>query len=154
MIEPYGAVVQSRLREFREFDLKVVRDTDYELVLAHSKYSLIIQTERYYQPSLLACLNAGCGQKFELGLAARVLAGEKFRDYVMEIDEIKERYHLERGNGDEHARATGIFIFAKAATRQIFSFVAEFGHEMIDENGAFRSEYFSRERELLDGLGL
>ncbi len=154
MKEPYGAIIKSMLHEYRQLDLTIAHDKEYKMVLSNKNYSLVIATEMNYQPSILACVTDRTGQEFEVGLSERVLASQKFEDDVKELEEIKEKYQLEAGDGNEHIKASGIYIFVKVATRQIFNFVSEFNQEIVDENGPFRVEYRSREQALLKDLGL
>ena len=154
MIEPYGTIIKSILHEFRKLDLAIEQDTDYKMILANSYYSLTIATEKNYQPSVLARFKDTTSHEFEVGLSERILADHKFKADIKELDEIKEKYHLDAPGGDEHAKASGIYIYTKVAIRQIFNFIAEFSQEMLIENGPFRAEYQSREQLLLNDLGL
>lgn len=154
MIEPYGTIIKSMLHEFRKLDLVIEQDTDYKIILTNNYYSLTIATEKNYQPSVLACFMDTTSHEFEVGLSERILADQKFKADIKELDEIKEKYQLDARSGDEHARASGIYIYAKVAIRQIFNFISEFSQEMLIENGPFRVEYQSREQLLLNDLGL
>ena len=154
MIEPYGTIIKSMLHEFRELDLVIEQDTDYKIILANSYYSLTIATEKNYQPSVLACFRDTTNHEFEVGLSERILANQKFKADIKELEEIKEEYQLDARGGDEHARTIGIYIYAKVAIRQIFNFISEFSQEMLIENGPFRTEYQTREQLLLNDLGL
>ena len=154
MIEPYGTIIKSMLHEFSKLDLVIEQDTDYKIVLVNNYYSLTIATEKNYQPSVLACFRDTTSHEFEVGLSERILADQKFKADIKELDEIKEKYQLDVRGGDEHARASGVYIYAKVAIRQIFNFISEFSQEMLIENGPFRAEYQSREQLLLNDLGL
>jgi len=154
VIEPYGTIIKSILHEFRKLDLVIEQDTDYKIVLVNNYYSLTIATEKNYQPSVLACFRDTTSHEFEVGLSERILADQKFKADIKELDEIKEKYQLDARGGDEHARASGVYIYAKVAIRQIFNFISEFSQEMLIENGPFRAEYQSREQLLLNNLGL
>lgn len=153
-MEPYGTIIRSMLHEFRKLGLAIEQDTDCKIILANNDYSLAIATEKNYQPSILACLRDGAGQEYEMGLSERILAGQQFKADIKELDEIKEKYQLEARGGNENAKASGIYIYVKVALRQIFNFVSQFSQEMLAENGPFRIEYQSRERQLLNDLGL
>jgi hypothetical protein len=154
MVEPYGTIIKSMLHEFRKLDLAIEQDTDYKIILTKNYYSLTIATEKSYQPSVLACFRDTTSHEFEVGLSERILADQKFKADIKELDEIKEKYQLDARGGDEHARASGVYIYAKVAIRQIFNFISEFSQEMLIENGPFRAEYQSREQLLLNDLGL
>ncbi|NMW24667.1 MAG: hypothetical protein A2211_01520 [Rhodanobacter sp. RIFOXYA1_FULL_67_6] len=154
MIEPYGTIIKSMLHEFRKLDLVIEQDTDYRIILANNYYSLTIATEKNYQPSVLACFRDTTSQEFEVGLSERILANQKFKANIKELEEIKEKYQLDARGGNEHARTSGIYIYAKVAIRQIFNFISEFSQEMLIENGPFRTEYQTREQLLLNDLGL
>ncbi len=154
MIEPYGTVIKSMLHDFRMLNLRIEKDTDYKIVLASEDYSLVIATEKNYQPSVLACFVDGTNQEFEVGLSERILANQKFKSDTKELDEIGKQYQLKTKGGNENIKADGIYIYAKVAIRQILSFIAEHSQEMLAENSPFRAEYKSREQHLLNDLGL
>jgi hypothetical protein len=154
MIEPYGTIIESVLHAFKSTELTIRANDELKITLANSDYFLVIATERYYQPSILASLSDGSDQKFEIGLAERILAPERFESDVLELNKIRVQYHLDTPGGDAHVRSSGIYIYTKVAIRQIFGFVSEFGKAIVRDNETFRAEYHSREQKLLTEFGL
>ena len=151
MIEPYGSTIKALLLEFRELDLGLDRDAEYELVLANSACSLTFQTERHYLPSLAAHLSDSSGRKFEIGLSRKILAGEAFRADAIVFDGIRKTSSAEL-EGEDQVKL--IRLHVEREVRQVFDFVLKFSREMLDESGPFRHAYQIEERKLLDSLGL
>lgn len=151
MIEPYGSTIKALLLEFRELDLGLDRDAEYEMVLANDACSLTFQTERHYLPSLAAHLSDGAGRKFEIGLSRKILAREAFRADAIEFDGIRKACPSELEGEDQ---VMLIRLHVERRVRQVFDFVLKFSQEMLDEAGPFRPAYLIEERKLLDGLGL
>lgn len=154
MIEPYGMVINSMIHEFRKLDLSIRLNTDYEITLANNEYELIIATERFYQPSVLARVRDRTNMEFEVGLCERILAEQQFMTEARNLDQIRDQYHLEMAGVDAATRKSGIYIYVRASMRRIFNFLSEYSHEIIDENGPFRHEYRSREQIVLSNFGL
>lgn len=151
MIEPYGSTIKALLLEFRELDLGLDRDAEYEMVLANDACSLTLQTDRHYLPSLAAHLRDGAGRKFEIGLSRKMLAGEEFRAGAIELDAIRKTSSAEL-EGEDQVKL--IRLHVEREVRQVFDFVLKFSREMLDESGPFRHAYQIEERKLLDSLGL
>lgn len=154
MIKPYDEIIQSMLHEFRGLGFLLGQNTDYRTLLVAEGCSLAITTERGHQPSISASLIDSDGQEFEVGLSMRILADTQFRAGTRELDEIKKQYQLDVRGGDARLKANGTYVYIKVAMRQIFAFVSEFCREILVQNGPFRAEYQSRERQLLNELGL
>ena len=154
MIEPYGTILKSMLHEFRELDLAIDSETDYKMVLSNKDYSLTVATERGFLTSLLACVTDKAGREFEVGLSERILDEQRFKAEITELEKIKNEYQLESPGGNEGLKSSGTYVYVKVAVRQVFSFIARFSQEILEENGPFRAEYRSREQMLLNDLGL
>lgn len=151
MMEPYGSTIKALLLEFRELDLRIDRDAEYEMVLANDAYSLTIQTERHYLPSLAAHLSDDEGRKFEIGLSRKILAGEGFHAGAIELDPIRKNFPVEL---ESKNRVEFIRLHVERQAKQVFDFVLKFSQEVLDEAGPFRLAYQIEQRRLLDSLGL
>lgn len=121
--------------------------------MSRETYSLTISKEKGYQPSIAAHLSNN-GQKFEIGLSARILAKQKFEANLSELSEIRSEYHLDPGCGNASMRSSGLWIYAKVAIRQIPELTSEFGQQINAHNKPFYDECLSKERALLRELGL
>lgn len=152
-MEPYGTIIEAALHDFAGLKFVIEHDSDHQTTLSNPLFSLTIATERNYQPSILSHLSCN-GRKFETGLSARILSRQKFDIDMDELDEIKGKYHLDIGGGNEAARSIGMHLYVEVAMRQIFSFISKFNRCMTPENEAFYTEYLSRERALINQLGL
>ena len=153
MIEPYGEVIKAVLRDFASLKLAIESDSDCQTTLSGQTYPLTISTEKSYQPSILAYLSRN-GQKFEIGMSARILAARKFEADMSELAAIKDKYHLDTGGGNASIKSSGIYIYIKVAIRQIFEFVSEYAQEISSNNEPFYAKYLSGERKFMSDLGL
>ncbi|WP_426687635.1 hypothetical protein [Rhodanobacter ginsengiterrae] len=153
MIEPYGTIIKAVLRDFASLNLVIESDSEYQVTMSGETYSLTISTENGYQPSIAAHISNN-GQKFEIGLSARILDEQQFDIDMKELSEIKEIYHLDTGKGNPSVRPSGVYLYVKVAVGQILEFTSKFGHKIRTDNKPFYDEYLSRERALMHGLGL
>lgn len=154
MIEPYEAVLKSLRRDYATLGLKVEHNEDYRVSLSNDDLVLTIATEKNYQPSILASVEDCTGNRFELGLARRVLSENRYEADMEELAAIKSKYRLDSGNASSRENVSGSFIYVRVALEGIFVFLAEFGRQVNSENEAFLSEYKARERALLGRFGL
>lgn len=152
MIEPCGTIIKAALHDFASMQFVIESDSEYQTTMSRETYSLTISTEKGYQPSIAAHLSNN-GQKFEIGLSARILAKQKFEANLRELSEIRSKYHLDTGGGNASMRSSGLYIYVKAAVRQILEFTSEFGQQINAHNKPFYDEYLSKERALLRELG-
>lgn len=152
MIEPYGEIIRACLRDFASLKFSVESDSDYQTTLSGKTCSLTISTEKVYQPSTLAHLIRN-GQRFEIGMSARILAAKKFEAHISELAAIRDKFHLDDDGEDASIRASGTYIYIKVAIRQVFEFVSEYATEMSSDNKAFHVRYLSEDRKLMSNLG-
>jgi len=153
VIEPYGEIIKDALRDFASLKLAVESDSDCQTTLSGKTYSLTISTEKGYQPSILAHLSRD-GQRFEIGMSVRILTVQKFEADRSELAAIKDKYHLDTGNGNASTKSSGTYIYVQVAIYQIFEFVSEYAQEISSNNKPFHAKYLSEERKLMSDLGL
>lgn len=153
MIEPYGEIIRASLRDFASLKFAVESDSDYQTVLSGKTCSLTISTEKGYQPSIFAYLIRN-GERFEIGMSARILAARKFEANISELAAIRDKFHLDDDGGNSSIKASGTYIYIKMAIRQISEFVSEYATEMSSDDKAFHVRYLSEDRKLMSDLGL
>lgn len=114
---------------------------------------MTISTGKGYQPSIIAHLGRN-GQRFEIGISARILAVQKFEADRSELAAIKDKYHLDTGSGNASDKSSGTYIYVQVAICQIFEFVSEYAQEISSNSKPFHARCLSEERKLMSGLGL
>jgi hypothetical protein len=80
MIRPYDRVLSEFTEDFAALGFSKALDEDYCAVFCGPGFDLVVETERYYHPSLATSVRIG-GEQFSLGVLRQLLdSGECSRD--------------------------------------------------------------------------
>lgn len=156
MIEPYASVIREYERQFRSIGLTVSQDSEYQLTFSNGDVLLELGTEKYYHPSLSACLVSRNGEKYEIGVLQEALDQDAYIRYRDALRHVMEKYGLRSADSNSDQFQSGVLAYLRLSVQEVVRFLSTFREVIFGDSNVYKDAYAktSKSRKVALGLNL